>query len=77
MKVTSNSLELLDKNRHKRPSLEEVLNHPWFEEFKDIHDLRLNFSTTGSGEGTKFAAYTLCEPNSPKLKEEIEKYSQS
>jgi hypothetical protein len=30
-------IELLEKNRHKRPSLEEVLNHPWFAEFKDIH----------------------------------------
>lgn len=29
-------LELLEKNRHKRPALEEVLDHPWFAEFKDI-----------------------------------------
>lgn len=27
---------LLEKNRHKRPTLEEVLNHTWFSEFKDI-----------------------------------------
>lgn len=33
-------LGLLEKNRHKRPTLEEVLNHPWFAEFKDIHSLR-------------------------------------
>jgi serine/threonine protein kinase len=31
---------LLEKNRHKRPTLEEVLNHVWFSEFKDIHNLR-------------------------------------
>jgi hypothetical protein len=61
---------LLEKNRHKRPSLEEVLNHPWFGEFKDIHTLR----STADGEN-KFQAYTLCEPNSPKIKEEIDKYS--
>jgi len=33
-------LELLEKSRHKRPQLEEVLNHAWFAEFKDIHKLR-------------------------------------
>jgi hypothetical protein len=55
--------------------LEEVLNHPWFADFKDIHDLRANSSVTGGGDLSKFAAYTLTEPHSPKLKEELEKYS--
>jgi hypothetical protein len=64
----------LDKNRHKRPQLEEVLNHAWFSDFKDIHNMRANAIETGVGEQSKFAAYTLTEPNSPKLKEEIEKY---
>ena len=65
------NLGLLEKNRHKRPTLEEVLNHPWFSEFKDIHELR-----QGAKEGeSRFMAYTLTEPNSPKIKEEIEKYS--
>jgi serine/threonine protein kinase len=62
---------LLEKNRSKRPSLEEVLNHPWFSDFKDIHQIRLN-----TNNDSKFKAYTLTEPNSPKIKEEIEKYSQ-
>lgn len=31
------TIGLLEKNRSKRPSLEEVLNHPWFSDFKDIH----------------------------------------
>lgn len=31
-----NILELLEKNRHKRPTLEEVLDHRWFADFKDI-----------------------------------------
>lgn len=62
-------IELLEKNRHKRPNLEEVLNHPWFADFKDIHEMR-----QGAGEDSKFKAYTLTEPNSPKIKEEIEKY---
>jgi hypothetical protein len=34
------TIELLEKSRHKRPQLEEVLNHAWFAEFKDIHKLR-------------------------------------
>jgi hypothetical protein len=63
-------LGLLEKNRHKRPSLEEVLNHPWFGEFKDIHNMR----SLADGE-SKFQAYTLTEPNSPKIKEEIDKYT--
>lgn len=32
--------KLLEKSRHKRPVLEEVLNHKWFAEFADIHKLR-------------------------------------
>ena len=39
---------LLDKNRHKRPTLEEVLNHPWFADFKDIHDLRVSTSNVSN-----------------------------
>lgn len=64
-------IELLEKNRHKRPTLEETLNHPWFAEFKDIATMR-----QGTKEGeNRFMAYTLTEPNSPKIKEEIERYS--
>jgi hypothetical protein len=53
-------IELLEKNRHKRPSLEEVLNH---------QALRAK-----NNENSKFQAYTLLEPNSPKIKEELLKY---
>jgi hypothetical protein len=49
------SIELLEKNRHKRPTLEEVLNHPWFSDFKEIHDLRQNNTTD---TGTMFKVYT-------------------
>ena len=31
-----NLLGLLEKNRHKRCTLQEVLEHPWFSDFKDI-----------------------------------------
>jgi hypothetical protein len=54
---------LLEKSRHKRPGLEEVLNHSWFAEFADIHKLR-----QGAAEGeARFMAFTLTEPNSPKI----------
>ena len=63
-------IELLEKSRHKRPVLEEVLNHPWFAEFEDIHNMR-----KGAAEGeARFMAFTLTEPNSPKLKEEMDRY---
>jgi hypothetical protein len=64
-------IELLEKNRHKRPTLEEALNHPWFAEFKEIHAMR-----QGAKDGeARFMAYSLTEPNSPKIREEIERYT--
>lgn len=60
---------MLEKNRHKRPSLEEVLNHPWFSDFKDIQAMRAK-----TDEQSKFQAYCVLEPNSPKIKEELMKY---
>lgn len=45
-----------------------MLNHPWFAEFKDIHQMRVS-----GANDSKFMAYTLTEPNSPKIKEEIDK----
>jgi hypothetical protein len=45
------NLELLEKNRHKRPSLEDVLNHPWFADFKDIKAMRIN---ADGGDSSKF-----------------------
>ena len=65
------NIELLEKNRHKRPGLEDVLDHPWFSDFKDIHQMRLQTPTTNE---SRFKAYTLTEPNSPKLQEEIDRY---
>jgi hypothetical protein len=65
---------LLEKSRHKRPQLEDVLNHKWFSEgeFAEIHKLR---QAAAEGEA-RFMAFTLTEPNSPKLKEEMQKYGQ-
>ena len=63
------NIGLLEKSRHKRPGLEEVLNHPWFAEFSEIHKIRQN----ADGEG-RFMAFTLTEPNSPKIREEADRY---
>jgi len=62
--------ELLEKNRQKRPSLEEVLQHKWFSGFKDIMEARKNMKGD-EGVDNKFEAFTLMEPNSPKLTEDI------
>lgn len=32
--------KLLEKNRHKRPSLEACLEHPWFSNFKEVQKMR-------------------------------------
>ena len=45
---------MLEKNRHKRPGLETVLNMEWFNEYKDINKMRADAS-----DGMKFQAYTL------------------
>lgn len=47
-----------------------MLNHPWFAEFAEIHKIRKD---AAEGEA-RFMAYTLTEPNSPKLQEEKAKY---
>jgi serine/threonine protein kinase len=52
---------LLEKNRHKRPSLEKVLAMEWFSEYADAKKARTQ------GEGSKFQAYTLTTPDSPKV----------
>ena len=58
---------LMEKNRHKRPGLETVLNMEWFSEYKAINKVRADASA-----GEKFQAYTLTTPDSPKIKQEID-----
>ena len=57
---------LLEKNRHKRPGLEKVLSMEWFAEFAEAKKAR-----TTQGEGSKFQAYTLTTPESPKIQQDI------
>jgi len=45
--------KLLEKNRQKRPQLEEALQHPWFSSFKEIQERRKNLKDS-NGLDTKF-----------------------
>ena len=58
---------MLEKNRHKRPTLEEVLNLEWFKEFKS----ESSRAKTGAAEG-KFKAYTMTNTDSAQINKEIE-----
>jgi hypothetical protein len=49
---------MLEKNRHKRPSVEELMNLEWFEKYKKLND-------RGKDGVNQFKAYTLTTPNSP------------
>lgn len=56
---------MLEKNRHKRPGIEQVLDMEWFAEFREIN-------RRGSGDVNQFAAYALTRPDSPSIKNEID-----
>lgn len=56
---------MLEKNRHKRPSIEDILNLEWFEKYKKINE-------RGKKDAKSFAAYSLTSPNSPKVKSEMD-----
>lgn len=64
-------LELLEKNRQKRISLEECLQHKWFSSYKDIQQKRQGTLKDSNGLDNKFEAFTLMDPNSPKMTEDL------
>jgi serine/threonine protein kinase len=45
---------LLEKNRQKRPSLEETLKHQWFNSFKEIQAERKGTMKDDNGLDSKF-----------------------
>ena len=51
--------KLLEKNRTKRPSLEEALQHPWFADYKDIQSVRKTATQNNKGIDNKFEAFTI------------------
>jgi calcium-dependent protein kinase len=65
--------KLLEKNRSKRPTLEEVLKDKWFADFKEIHDIRSKNDKAMS----KFEQMTMTEPKSPKIQAEKDRVIKS
>jgi len=63
-------LGLLEKNRQKRPSLEETLKHDWFSSFKEIQAERKGSIKDANGLDSSFQAFTIMEPNSKKMTED-------
>lgn len=63
--------KLLEKNRPKRPSLEETLSHKWFAEYKEIHASRTGKLKDANGLDSKFQAFTITEPDSPKMLQDL------
>jgi serine/threonine protein kinase len=59
--------KLLEKNRAKRPSLEETLQHPWFACYKEIHEVRSKAQKDKNGLDTKFEAFTITDVSSKKI----------
>ena len=62
---------MLEKNRAKRATLEETLQHKWFADYKEIHEARSGKLKDNNGLDNKFEAFTLTEPNSPKLTQDL------
>lgn len=58
---------MLEKNRSKRATLEETLQHEWFSDYKAIHESRNGTMRDVNGLDKKFEAFTLTEPNSSKM----------
>ena len=57
---------LLEKNRSKRPSLEEVLKHKWFGSYNVSKDRKDDSNVT-----KKFEAFTITEKGSPKMMDDV------
>lgn len=54
--------KLLEKNRQKRPSLEEALQHNWFSDYKAIHEKRNGTQQDANGLDNKFKTFTITDP---------------
>lgn len=60
---------MLEKNRNKRPNLEECMNLAWFAEFKAANQRSKDDKDQDGSE--KFKKYALTNPDSPRIQEEI------
>ena len=63
--------KLLEKNRQKRPSLEETLQHKWFIQDSDLHDVRMGAKVDMNGLDNKFELFTITSTKSSALTADI------
>lgn len=59
---------MLEKNRHKRPTLEDILYLPWYAELRTAAQKQINRS---SGEG-KFKAFSMASSDAAYIEKEIQ-----
>lgn len=52
--------------------MEETLQHKWFAEFKEIHEKRTGSHQDGNGLDNKFKTFTITDPNSKKITQDID-----
>ena len=55
--------KLLAKNRTKRPSLEETLQHKWFSDFKEVFEARSMAQKDDGAIDRKFEAFAIANKN--------------
>jgi len=66
-KISSNAKhmcsKMMTKNRKHRPAIGEILNLPWFAEFKKRN--KRDGSPDAGSSDNEFKAYTLTDPSNP------------
>jgi len=63
--------KLLEKNRQKRPSLEETLQHKWFTGDTDLAEVRSGAKVDMNGLDNKFELFTITSTKSGALTHDI------
>lgn len=67
--------KLLEKNRQKRPSLEETLQHKWFIGDTDLAEVRSGAKVDMNGLDNKFELFTITSTKSGALTQDIKDLS--
>lgn len=63
--------KLLEKNRQKRPSLEETLQHKWYQNDTDLHEMRKGTKVDSNGLDNRFELFTITNNKDKKQYEDI------
>lgn len=64
--------KLLEKNRQKRPSLEETLQHKWYIQDTGLHEQRVGTNKDKNGLDNKFEVFTITDSKDNKRFEDID-----